>query len=383
MAAKEVTVSSTKGLTRAISEVASLLETEKEATITAINMAIPSAVNLVELIKHKIKGIYQENSFEKVKDSNKTRVVFKLSLNPLNSNHPGYQPPIQSSEVVEKSFDEIRKAPIQSTFRRSEQESKDNKDDNFVSRRPRGQWGRGRNIGNKGEFKDQKETQKNETFNKEKRSFNTSERKTEPREGFRGREQRGTRDVRGQRGQRSLRGSGFTRGQRGNRRFYGPRGGRFTTGDQSGNTFNEIGIEKYQLVKTRNDSNKQPNEIFVSAGSNPIFAVKDGLVLLKKGEKTIVLRASGLALPKAVRVAEEIKRKEPGLHQQNSFSSKLVKDLYKPIEDGLDEVIKERNIDEIEIVLSKTLIDKNHTGYQPPIDAKFVTNLSLEEVEKL
>ena len=84
MASKEVTVSSTQGLTRVVSEVVTLLETDGEATITAINMAIPSAVNLVELIKHRIKGIYQHNSFERVKDSMKTRVVFKLSLRPLD-----------------------------------------------------------------------------------------------------------------------------------------------------------------------------------------------------------------------------------------------------------------------------------------------------------
>ena len=97
--ASEVTVSSTQGLTRVVSEVVALLESQKEAKITAINMAIPSAVNLVELLKHRVKGLYQQNSFEKVPVSNKTRVIFLLSLKPLDANHNGYQAPLPDSEV--------------------------------------------------------------------------------------------------------------------------------------------------------------------------------------------------------------------------------------------------------------------------------------------
>lgn len=143
-------------------------------------------------------------------------------------------------------------------------------------------------------------------------------------------------------------------------------------------------MEKYQLVRNREELKKQDNEIFVSGGGNPIFPIKDALMMFKKGGiKTVVIKASGLALPKAVRVAEEVKSKEPGLHQQNSFAKRTIKDLYKATEEGLSDITKERTIEGIEIILSKAAIDVKHSGYQAPIPADKVKNLSVEEVEKL
>ena len=96
-----------------------------------------------------------------------------------------------------------------------------------------------------------------------------------------------------------------------------------------------------------------------------------------------MIKASGQALPKAVRVAEEIKRREPGLHQQNSFQKRTIKDLYKATEDGLDDVTRERTIEGLEIVLSKAAKDVRHSGYQAPIALAQVENLTVEQVEKL
>src|SRR4051794_22185766 len=108
----EVTVSSTQGLSRYITQVANLLENKGEATITAINLAIPQAINLVELIKHRVKGLHQINTFERVQDSNKTRVTLHLSFKQLDSRDKGYQAPISESEVTVKTFDELRTAPV-------------------------------------------------------------------------------------------------------------------------------------------------------------------------------------------------------------------------------------------------------------------------------
>jgi len=143
-------------------------------------------------------------------------------------------------------------------------------------------------------------------------------------------------------------------------------------------------MEKYELVRTRDETSRQKHEIFVSGTANPIFAIKDGLKLFKKdGLQTIVIKGSGVALSKAVRVAEEIKRKEPGLHQINAFSKKVVQDRYRPLEEGLDEVVKDRTLEGLEITLSKNQLDKNHSGYQAPLPSDKVKNLTLDEVEKL
>ena len=111
MASEEVMVAQNQGIGQKITQVAILLQSQGEATITAINMAIPAAVNLAEMIKHKVKGIYQVNSFEKVPDTNKTRLKIKLSFNPLNANDKGYQAPLPEDQVQEKSLDELKKAP--------------------------------------------------------------------------------------------------------------------------------------------------------------------------------------------------------------------------------------------------------------------------------
>ena len=143
MSGSEVTVSKSQGFPFKISQAAQLLESNGNVTITAINSAISAAVNLVELLKHKVKGIHQKNLFEKMPDSNKTRVVFKLSLKPFESSEQGYfQPPIPESEVQEKSLAELKKLPW---------EDKSNETNDATQTKERRPRGRGRRFG--GEYR--------------------------------------------------------------------------------------------------------------------------------------------------------------------------------------------------------------------------------------
>ena len=98
------------------------------------------------------------------------------------------------------------------------------------------------------------------------------------------------------------------------------------------------------------------------------------------GSKTIVLKAMGRAINKAVTIAEILKRKMP-LHQWNVLSSLEMIDLYEPIEEGLDVVENRRYVSCLTITLSLTLLqhsegmaktdddspplDTHHFGYQP------------------
>jgi len=90
------------------------------------------------------------------------------------------------------------------------------------------------------------------------------------------------------------------------------------------------------------------------------------------GQPTIVLRAMGRAINKAVTIAEILKRKMP-LHQWNALSSVEMIDVYEPIEEGLDVVTSRRYVSCMTITLSTTMLlgkmDTNHTGYQPPLAA--------------
>ena len=90
------------------------------------------------------------------------------------------------------------------------------------------------------------------------------------------------------------------------------------------------------------------------------------------GSPTIVLRAMGRAINKAVTIAEILKRKIP-LHQWNALSSIEMVDVYEPIEEGLDVVTSRRYVSCMTITLSTTMLsgnlDHNHSGYQPPLAA--------------
>ena len=104
-------VAQNQGIGHKITEIAILLQNKKEATITAINLAIPAAINLAEFIKHRVKNLHQLNIFERVENSMKTRIRIKLSLNPLDTTHKGYQAPLPIDQVIEKTLEELQKPP--------------------------------------------------------------------------------------------------------------------------------------------------------------------------------------------------------------------------------------------------------------------------------
>ena len=86
------------------------------------------------------------------------------------------------------------------------------------------------------------------------------------------------------------------------------------------------------------------------------------------GSPTIVLKAMGRAINKAVTIAEILKRKMP-LHQLNTLSSVEMIDVFEPIEEGLDIVTSRRYVSCMKITLSLTAdgMDINHSGYQTPL----------------
>ena len=139
MASEEVMVAQNQGIGQKVTEIAILLQTQKEATITAINLAIPAAINLAEFIKHRVKGLHQISSFERVQDSMKTRLKIKLSFTPLDTSNKGYQAPIPESEVTEKSLDDLKKPPPR-VFRDNGDEARPE----FGERRRGGGFRRGR-----------------------------------------------------------------------------------------------------------------------------------------------------------------------------------------------------------------------------------------------
>lgn len=86
---------------------------------------------------------------------------------------------------------------------------------------------------------------------------------------------------------------------------------------------------------------------------------------------SIVLKATGRAINKAVTTAEVVKRRIGGLHQVTSLETLEITDVWEPTEAGLKEVETKRRVASITITLSRdeSKIDKNAPGYQIPINA--------------
>jgi ribonuclease P/MRP protein subunit RPP25 len=89
------------------------------------------------------------------------------------------------------------------------------------------------------------------------------------------------------------------------------------------------------------------------------------------GARTIVIKAMGRAINKAVTIAEILKRKMP-LHQLNDLNSVEMIDVYEPVEEGLDTVESHRYVSCMKITLSLSAdnLDVSHPGYQPPLSAE-------------
>ena len=151
-------------------------------------------------------------------------------------------------------------------------------------------------------------------------------------------------------------------------------------------------------VSNNNNNEIQKNEIRITAQgrSRNYISYAVGLLdptLLQKEEKdvqtpsepfdTVVLKAMGKAIQKAVTIAEVLKRRVAGLHQITSIESQEIEDQYEPKEEGMDVVTKKRTVSSIVIKLSKKALDTSDLGYQPPIPADQVTAPQIISTKKV
>mmetsp|Transcript_24829 Transcript_24829/g.43704 ORF Transcript_24829/g.43704 Transcript_24829/m.43704 type:complete len:336 (-) Transcript_24829:22-1029(-) len=329
MASDEINVSSNRGISFVVSEAAKQIESRGRVTLCGINFAMPRLVQAVELLKHSIKGLHQQNHFERVADTNKTRLHITLSLNELDTRSNGYQVPIAGSKVQERPISEIAKLPE----RRQRPERPDRTEDNLE------------------ESKD-----------------------------FQPRQQRGGRRARGERGRRRY----------GRDAWQGPPGlsGRYPRGQpRNEGGFSQrgsVGQDKYYRVPKRQEEGQlQEDELRITSKIPTDIAVKRAVVLFKRRNlDSITLKAIGSAISHAITISEAVRRGVAGLHQITNLSRVEVTDIYMPKEEGLAEIEKNRVIQSLEITLSRTPGDKTHYGYQAPLALDKVREISIEDAER-
>ncbi|KAB2617303.1 ribonuclease P protein subunit p25-like protein [Pyrus ussuriensis x Pyrus communis] len=119
------------------------------------------------------------------------------------------------------------------------------------------------------------------------------------------------------------------------------------------------------------------NEIRITAqGRMRNYITYATTLFQEKGFNEIVLKAMGRAINKTVMIAELIKRRIVGLHQNTSIGSTDITDVYEPLEEGLLPVESTRHVSMITISLSKKQLDTSSTGYQSPLPIDQVKQLN-------
>jgi len=98
--------------------------------------------------------------------------------------------------------------------------------------------------------------------------------------------------------------------------------------------------------------------------------------LFQKGATEVILKAMGLAINKTVTIAEIIKRRITGLHQNTIIDSTDIIEVWEPLEEGLENVETTRHVSSIQITLSTQALDENSSGYQPPLPEDQVKTMS-------
>jgi DNA-binding protein len=272
-----------------------------------------------------VKGLHQLNKFERVSGSNKTRVTIQLSLDTLDTTSTGYQAPLPTDQVEEKSLEELKTPPVVTRPER-------------VRTRP------------------------DEPARKEQAESSGQ------RGGFRGRASRG-------RGARGGRGGRLPRTQRNSR----PSNSEYRSGETQGKAH-----EGYSKPITANATPKEKNEVRISSRVPARAYFRETVLLFKEfGNDTVVLKASGTALPNAVRVVEDVKRRIGGLHQVNHFDRKKVEEVWKSKTEGREDITEERFVPSLEITLSLKPLSASEPGYQAPLPTSEVKEISLEEANSL
>ncbi|KAI5081986.1 hypothetical protein GOP47_0001729 [Adiantum capillus-veneris] len=144
-------------------------------------------------------------------------------------------------------------------------------------------------------------------------------------------------------------------------------------------------MESYKRVastRTAAPPSLKENEIRITAQGLSGSYVSYATSLFQDNNVTeVVLTAMGRVTSKAVLVAEILKKRIRGLHQNISLGSSDVKDVWEPLEEGLNTLEMVRHVSMISITLSTKQLDVSSYGYQPP-SSKQVRPLSVLNQEE-
>ncbi|KAJ9468567.1 hypothetical protein DIPPA_30351 [Diplonema papillatum] len=135
----------------------------------------------------------------------------------------------------------------------------------------------------------------------------------------------------------------------------------------------DVDLSKYTRVEPEKENKDEvkKGEVMVRKTSATRAVISQTIHLLTKEDdvRSIVMKARGQAVSKAVAIAEIVKRRVPGLHQIVKLDCGEMTQTYKlkEGETGEPEISKTKFVTGIELCLSLDELDKTHIGYQEPL----------------
>ena len=134
----------------------------------------------------------------------------------------------------------------------------------------------------------------------------------------------------------------------------------------------KLPISKYRRVKNNNEQKKADNVLLLRSRPRAfVYAAYAAKMIYNKPDKRVQLTATGTATYKVIQTVEFLRRRMKGLHIAYDITTTVFKDVYEPMENGLDTVVVEKNVASIEATLSlnKSEVEKMR-GYMAPLDEK-------------
>ncbi|KAK9835165.1 hypothetical protein WJX81_002353 [Elliptochloris bilobata] len=146
-----------------------------------------------------------------------------------------------------------------------------------------------------------------------------------------------------------------------------------------------LDVDRYVRVEQRNVEQAaiQENEVrIMAAGKMRNYISYATALVTEKGHTAVVLKAMGRAINKTVTIAEIIKRRINGLHQDTKIGSVGMTDTWEPLKEGLNRLETTRHVSVIAITLSMEPLDTSAPGYQPPLPPEMVKLLQESPVPR-
>jgi DNA-binding protein Alba len=125
------------------------------------------------------------------------------------------------------------------------------------------------------------------------------------------------------------------------------------------------------------------NEIRItSLGKTRSYITCATTVLGEKKFDSVILKAMGRAINKAVTISEIIRRRVADIHQITDISSHEIVDEWEPKEQGQSKISTKRNVSSITITLSTKQLDTKSVGYQKPLPKDQVVEEEKKEIRE-